>query len=308
MTTIGFIGLGRMGGGICRHLLEQGYAMTVFDIQESNSLPFAGKAAVAPSVGEVLDASDVVFLSLPGSPQVEETVERFIARGVAGKTIVDLSTSYPMSSSKLHEKVKAAGGQFADASLTGTPTHAEQGSLIVTFGGDEETFVQCEPIIRAFASRGVHHVGGPGAGNIAKLANNYLSIMYIALYSEIFPLAEKLGYDTAKLFDIIGNSGVNCPMYQSNAAKIVNKTYDPSFALDLALKDLTYVKKLFDEFQFPSFVLDGGLNLLRIGHQQGYGANDCSEMARVVRDMMGANEESGQDRSGASGNAPVSRE
>ncbi|GAA3411461.1 NAD(P)-dependent oxidoreductase [Paenibacillus hodogayensis] len=287
MTTIGFIGLGRMGSGICRQLLEGGYAMTVFDINENNTRPFADNAAVAATVGDVLDASDVVFLSLPGSPQVEEVVEQFIARGVSGKTIVDLSTSYPLSSGKLHAQVKAAGGQFADASLTGTPMHAEQGSLIVTFGGDEETFAQCEPIILTFASRGVHHIGGPGAGNIAKLANNYLSIMYIALYSEIFPLAEKLGFDTGKLFEIIGNSGVNCAMYQSNAAKIVNKTYDPSFALDLALKDLSYVKKLFDEHQFPSFVLDGGLNLLRIGHQQGYGANDCSEMARVVRDMMG---------------------
>ncbi|MEF3308597.1 NAD(P)-dependent oxidoreductase [Paenibacillus sp. GYB004] len=288
MKTIGFIGLGRMGSGICRQLIEGGYTLTVFDINESNSSAFADKAAVASTVEEVLDASSLVFLSLPGSPQVEAIVEQYIAHGVEGKTIVDLSTSYPLSSSKLHAQVKAAGGRFADASLTGTPMHAEQGSLIVTFGGDEDTFAECKPVIDTFASRGVHYVGGPGAGNIAKLANNYLSIMYIALYSEIFPLAEKLGFDTAKLFEIIGNSGVNCPMYQSNAAKIVNKTYDPSFALDLALKDLSYVKKLFDEHQFPSFVLDGGLNLLRIGHQQGYGANDCSEMARVVRDMMGA--------------------
>lgn len=288
MDTIGFIGLGRMGGGICRQLIEAGYSLTVFDINESNSRAFADKAAVAATPEEVLEKSDVVLLSLPGSPQVEEIVANLIAHGVAGKTIIDLSTSYPLSSSKLHGQVKAAGGQFADASLTGTPMHAEQGSLIVTFGGDEETFTRCKPMIDTFASRGVHHIGGPGAGNIAKLANNYLSIMYIALYSEIFPLAEKLGFDTVKLFEIIGNSGVNCPMYQSNAAKIVNKTYDPSFALDLALKDLSYVKKLFDEHQLPSFLLDGGLNLLRIGHQQGYGANDCSEMARVVRDMMGA--------------------
>lgn len=288
MDTIGFIGLGRMGGGICRQLIEAGYSLTVFDINEVNSRAFADKAVVAATPEEVLEKSDVVLLSLPGSPQVEEIVEQLIAHGVAGKTIVDLSTSYPLSSSKLHAEVAAAGGEFADASLTGTPMHAEQGSLIVTFGGDEETFTRCKPMIDTFASRGVHHIGGPGAGNIAKLANNYLSIMYIALYSEIFPLAEKLGFDTVKLFEIIGNSGVNCPMYQSNAAKIVNKTYDPSFALDLALKDLSYVKKLFDEHQLPSFLLDGGLNLLRIGHQQGYGANDCSEMARVVRDMMGA--------------------
>nr|WP_306434443.1 NAD-binding protein [Paenibacillus sp. J2TS4] len=136
----------------------------------------------------------------------------------------------------------------------------------------------------------MHHVGGPGAGNIAKLVNNYLSIMYISLYAEIFPLAEKMGFDTGKLFEIIGQSGVNCAMYQSNAAKIVNQTYTPSFALDLALKDISYVKKLFDEHQIPAFVLDGGLSLLRMGHLKGYGGHDVSEMGRVVREMMGTGE------------------
>jgi 3-hydroxyisobutyrate dehydrogenase-like beta-hydroxyacid dehydrogenase len=234
----------------------------------------------------VLQSGDVVFLSLPGSAQVEETVERFLKCGVAGKTIIDLSTSYPLSSKKLYDRVKAAGGRFADASLTGTPVHAKEGNLIVTMGGDEETYRQYEPMMKCFASRGVYHIGGPGAGNVAKLANNYLSIMYVALYAEIFPLAEKLGFDIEKLFEIIGQSGVNCNMYQSNAAKIVRKTYDPSFALDLALKDLSYVKRMFEELQVPSFVLDGGLTLLQLGHQKGYGGRDLSEMARVTREIM----------------------
>lgn len=283
---IGFIGLGKMGGGISNRLIETGYDLTVYDINSVNMEPFSSKAHLAESKQELLKRSDFIFMSLPGSVEVEQWIEEFIAEGVEDKVIIDLSTSYPLSSQALHAKVKQAGGQFADASLTGTPVHAADGALIVTFGGDRETFDQSLPLIESFASRGVHYMGGPGAGNIAKLANNYLAIMYVALYSEIFPLAEKLGFDTKKLFEIIGQSGVGGGMYQSNAAKIVDKTYDPSFSLDFALKDISYVKKLYEDHQIPSFVLDGGLNLLRLGHLKGYGQNDLSEMARVVREMM----------------------
>lgn len=286
MKKVGFVGLGRMGSGISQQLIRHGYELTVFDINEKNAQQFADQATIAANLDQVLNSSDVIFLSLPGSPQVEETVGHFLSYGVTGKTIIDLSTSYPLSSKKLYEQVKSAGGQFADASLTGTPVHAREGNLIVTMGGDEQTYEQCLPMMKTFASRGIYYVGGPGAGNVAKLANNYLSIMYVALYAEIFPLAEKLGLDTEKLFEIIGQSGVNCAMYQSNAAKIVRKTYEPSFSLDLALKDLSYVKKLFEEYQIPSFVLEGGLTLLQLGHLKGYGDKDLSEMARVTREIM----------------------
>ncbi|MDF2721716.1 MAG: NAD-binding protein [Paenibacillus sp.] len=286
MKRIGFIGLGKMGSGICRNLIAKGYSVTVFDISKENLQMFASIAQIANNREQLVDESEVIFLSLPGSIQVEETVHAFIGHGVAGKTIIDLSTSYPLSSEKLHDEVRQAGGQFADASLSGTPTHAEQGALIVTFGGDLETFQACAPIIESFASRGIHHMGAAGSGNIAKLVNNYLAIMYTALYAEIFPLAEKMGFDTHKLFEIIGQSGVNCPMYQMNGAKIVNQRYDPAFSLDFALKDITYVKRLYEEYQVPSFVLDGGLTMLRIGHLKGYGGNDLSELAKVAREHL----------------------
>lgn len=290
MTKIGIVGLGRMGSGICRNLIKQRYSVTAYDINRELLKPFASYANIAENGRGLLDGSDVIFLSLPGSVQVEETVREWIAHGVKGKIIIDLSTSYPLSSKQLHEEVRAAGGRFADASLMGTPAHAEQGTLMVTFGGDKETFEDTRGIMSCFASRGVQYMGGPGSGNIAKLANNYLAIMYVALYSEIFPLAEKLGFDTLQLFETIGHSGVNCAMYQSNGPKIVDQTYEPSFSLDLALKDITYVKKLFEEYSMPSFVLDGGLNLLRLGQLKGYGDHDLSEMARVVREYPGMEE------------------
>lgn len=282
---IGFIGLGMMGSGVCMNIATKGYETTVFDMNEKALAPFRDKATIASSAEEAFLASDMTFLSLPGSIQVEELAERFLALDVAGKTIVDLSTSYPLSSRTLHEKFKARGCAFADASLTGTPGHAQSGELIVTFGGDRETFERCGEVAACFA-RSFQYIGDSGAGNIAKLVNNYLAIMYVALYGEIFPLAEKLGIDVGNLFEIIGESGVGCRMYQGAGGKIVRQSYEQGFALNLALKDIGYVKRLFEDYGSPSFILDGGLNAFRSAKARGLGPKDVSEVAKVQREFL----------------------
>lgn len=281
---IGFVGLGRMGSGICNCFIREGYSVSVFDANPQVLEPFKDKARAAEGILDLLQ-EDLIFLSLPGSAEVEKIMDAWINHGISGKTFIDLSTSFPVSTQTLFEDVKAAGGRYADASLTGSPAQAQEGALTVMFGGDKEVFDAYRPELEVFA-KALYYMGGPGTGNTAKLVNNYLSIMYIVLYAEIFPLAEKVGIDVNYLFEIIGNSGVNCPIYQIAGAKIAKETYDPSFALNLALKDLSYVKKLYDEFQAPTFVLEGGLNMLKTAKWKGLGANDVSEAAKVVRDYL----------------------
>src|SRR5690606_36316465 len=116
-TKLGFIGLGRMGGNVCKQLIAQGYSLTVFDISEANMADFARSAKLASERKQIIEESELVFLSLPGSVQVEECIDEFISCGVEGKTIIDLSTSYPLSSQQLYKKVTQAGGKSADASL-----------------------------------------------------------------------------------------------------------------------------------------------------------------------------------------------
>ena len=286
MLNVGFIGLGRMGSGVCKNLIINGYQMTVFDIDASKLDQYKGKANVAKDVINVFSESEITFFSLPASIQVEEITDRFLSYGVKGKTVIDLSTSFPISTKKIYESFKKEGGNFADASLTGSPAQADEGKLAVVFGGDIEVFDKYKPVLDSF-SRAVYYMGGSGAGNLTKLANNYLAVMYNMLYAEIFPLAEKMGMDTNRLFEVLGDSGVNCPIYQSGAGRISKKDYYPTFALNLALKDMTYVKKMFEELQVPSFILDGGLNLLRCAKAQGLGEKDTTEAARVQRRLFG---------------------
>ena len=119
MMKVGFIGLGRMGSGVCSNVIKNGYHTTVYDIHESALKKFERKATLADSAEEVFEKSDVTILSLPGYPEVEAITDKFLSIGAENKGVIDISTSYPTSSRKIHKKFKAAGGYYLDAPLTG---------------------------------------------------------------------------------------------------------------------------------------------------------------------------------------------
>jgi 3-hydroxyisobutyrate dehydrogenase-like beta-hydroxyacid dehydrogenase len=275
-----------MGSGCCNNLVRKGYDVTVFDISKEAMELFSGKATFAAGIEEVFTNCEVTFLSLPGYQDVEAVTDVFLALKTSGKTVIDLSTSTPVSSSKIYEKFKAAGNAFLDAPLTGIPKTAEEGTLVINVGGDRDVYESCEEVLAAFSKKS-NYIGGPGGGNLVKLMNNFLSIMYAGLYAECFPLAEKMGYDVQKIHEIIAESGVNCTNYQINGKKIVDKEFIPAFALDFCIKDLSYFKMLYDEQKAPSLLLDAGLSLYKLGHVKGYGSDDVSAVAKVVYDNLG---------------------
>lgn len=287
MEKIGFIGLGKMGSGICDALLKNGYEGTVYDINSGATEKFKGKARIACNLAEVLQNSDYIFISLPSSKQIEPIIAEFLEVGVEGKTIIDLSTSYPISTQQMYEKVKAKGGVFIDAPLSGSPADAEKGTLCVLFGGDKDQFGKLETMMKSFCNR-YYYLGKSGSGVVAKLMMNLISLSYVAAYAHVFPLTEKMGLDNNLLYEIISGSAMNCGMFKFYAPKMISKTYDMAFALELALKDLTYCKRLFEEYEVPAFGLDGTLDLLRIGIKDGRGKNDYSECEAIIQDFFKA--------------------
>ena len=284
---VGVIGLGRMGGGVCSNIIKKGYDTTVYDVSDQAMQKYTGKAKLAASSEELFKENDVTLLSLPGFPEVEELTARFLKVGVNGKCVIDISTSYPTSSRKIYNAFKAEGGEYLDAPLSGSPVAAAEGTLVVNVGGDEEVYEKYKGLISSF-SKVSHYIGPSGGGNIVKLINNYLAIMYIGLYAEAFPIAEKMGFDVEKLFNIIADSSINCKNYQSTVPKMcINKTFDPGFALNFCLKDLSYFKMLYEEYKVPSFILEGGINMFKMGRHMGLGEKDSSEVVKVMYSYLG---------------------
>ncbi|HHV60221.1 MAG TPA: NAD(P)-dependent oxidoreductase [Clostridiaceae bacterium] len=284
---IGFIGLGKMGSGVCSNLIKNGYDTTVYDISDEAMKRFDGKARLANSDVELFKMCDVTFLSLPGYPEVEEMTDKFLSVGVKGKAVIDLSTSTPMSSKAIHAKFKAAGGDYLDAPLTGTPVHAAEGKLAVNVGGDKEDFDKYKSIIDCFA-RATNYIGSAGAGNVVKLVNNYIGILTSAICAEAFTLVEKMGYDVERVFTIIQDSSVDSLAYRNAVSNMcIKKSFNHGFTVNFCLKDLSYFKMLFEEIKAPSFVLDGALNVYKLARIMGLGDKGATEVVKVAYRNVG---------------------
>ena len=286
MRNVGFVGVGKMGRGMCDNIIKQGYPTTVFDSDPEALGHFEGRATAASSSLEVFQASDVTFLSLPSSVVVEAVTDEFLEGDVTGKTIVDTSTSYPESTKELQARFKAGGGQFVDAPLLGAPADTAAGTAPCMISGDPDAVDDVREIVSSYA-KPIHKVGEIGSAHTIKIAMNFQGLMYAALAAQMFPLMEKLGIDTKYLFEIMNDGPFGNPVFDFYGSKFVERNYRMDFALEMALKDMVYMKRLYEQFNVPAFLLDGGLSLLREAVKDGRGKHDTSEMAAVVYEYLG---------------------
>lgn len=241
---------------------------------------------MAASAVAVLDNSDVLLLSLPNSDIVESIASQFLEHGVRGKTIVDLSTSFPGSTQMLYTRFKAGGASYIDAPLLGGPANTEAGTAPCMIAGDKPSVDGIMDILSSFANP-INYFGPAGNAHTVKLAMNFCGIMYGATVSQMFPLMEKMGIDTNNLFNIMKDGSHGSGHFKIYGKKCVEKDYHLDFALELALKDLVYMKRLYDSYNIPAFLLDGAMDLMRQAVKDGRGKHDVSEISAVIYEYLG---------------------
>jgi len=256
----------------------------VYDIVPENCSSFKEKAAIAGSMQDVFGHSELLMLSLPGSKQVEEVIDAFIMYGCKNKDVIDLSTSYPGSTIELAARLKENDSILVDAPLSGGPRNAAEGTLNVMAGGDRAAVEKYRPVLEVI-SKNIFYTGASGSGNIIKLASNFVSMLHVCISAEIFPFVEKLGVDPNVLLEVLSVSAGNSPALQTVAPKIINDKFDVSFQIKLAFKDLSYLKRLFDEKGIPSLMLDGGFNLHKMSVCKGLENEDISAVSKVIKEF-----------------------
>lgn len=248
---IGFIGAGLMGHGMAKNILEAGYGLSV--LGNRNRAPIddlvARGAVEADSATALAAQSDIVFLCLPGAPQVEAIVRGpdGLSQGLAaGSVIVDCSTTDPNSTLALAEQLSAQGVDYADAPLGRTPKEAWDGTLDAMVGASPEIFTRIEPVISAWAGK-IVHIGGLGDGHRMKLLNNFLSLGYAAIYSEALTLAAKVGITPDRFDSVIRGGRMDCGFYQTFMGHMIEGNREAhKFTLTNALKDLRYLEAMAD--------------------------------------------------------------
>jgi 3-hydroxyisobutyrate dehydrogenase-like beta-hydroxyacid dehydrogenase len=254
---IGFIGVGMMGHGMAKNLVEKGFPTTV--LGHRNRAPvedlLARGAAEARDPADLAARSDVVILCVSGSPQVEQNVygpNGLLAAARQGLIVVDCSTSEPGSTARIHEDFAAKGVPFVDAPLARTPKEAEEGRLNVMVGAEPSVYAQIEPVLRAFAEN-IFHVGGPGAGHKIKLVNNFFAMGQAALLAEALVAAARAGLDIEALFKVVSVGAPNSGIFQMLVPSVLDGTYDGlKFGLDLARKDVRYYTHMTESLGLPS--------------------------------------------------------
>ena len=245
----GFIGVGFMGHGMAKNLVEKGFPLTIMGHRNRAPVDDLVKrgAVEAKSPREVAERSTIIFLCVTGAKEVEQIVrgpDGIKSGAKAGLIIVDCSTTDPASTLALHEKLKPLGVTLIDAPLGGTPAQAETGELSAMVGADAATFARVEPVIKAWAAR-VVHVGEVGIGHKMKLLNNFLSMGYAAIYAEALTIAQKSGVSPQTFDSVLRGSRMDCGFYQTFFKYVLERDRDAhKFTMRNGLKDVRYLDNM----------------------------------------------------------------
>ena len=251
MPSVGFVGVGFMGHGIAKNILEKGFALSILGHRNRAPVDDLVKrgAKEARNPKDLAAASSIVFICVTGSRQVESLVrgaEGLAAGARKGTIIADCSTADPTSTLALAAELEPMGIHFIDCPLGGTPAQAETGKLSTMIGASPEVFARIKPVCEAWAAK-VDHIGKVGDGHKMKLINNFLSLGYGAIYAEALTLAEKTGIPP-KVFDsVLRGSRMDCGFYQTFMQYVLNRDRDAhKFTIANAAKDTRYLASLAD--------------------------------------------------------------
>jgi 3-hydroxyisobutyrate dehydrogenase-like beta-hydroxyacid dehydrogenase len=296
MAKIGFVGAsGLMGHGMAKNLLAKGHALalTVNRNAERVADLLAAGAVRAANAAELARGSEIVFLCVTGSPQVEEVVlgEQGLlagAKAALGRPlIVDCSTSEPESTARLRARCEAAGIRFIDAPLSRTPVEAEAGRLNVMVGAAPEDLARIEPVLRAFAEN-VFHMGGPGAGHTIKLLNNFIAQAICTATAEAFAIGQRSGVDVRKLVELVSAGPVNNGLFQAMAKTLSGQMDGLKFELDNARKDVRYYTHLAEGLGLPSVMGQAVHQSLALASALGYGRKFVPSLVQAQEQITGA--------------------
>jgi 3-hydroxyisobutyrate dehydrogenase len=287
-TTIGFIGLGNMGGRMTRCLVDAGLTVLGYDT-DTQRVKAAG-AQVADSIASVAAEAGVVLLSLPDSKVVEAVVEGpegLLHHCREGQIVVDLSTAAASSTVRLHGLFAARGVQYIDAGISGGAAAAEKGALTLMVGGDAASVAALDWVFAPIASK-VFRMGESGAGHTTKLLNNFLNAVSLAATAEVMVAGKKAGLDLRQLLGVLNSSsGVNFAT-QKRFPYIVDGNYlEGGLTGKLMSKDVVLYIDRIRELGVASLNASGPLASFGLQVALGYGDQISNRVVDAIGDMSG---------------------
>ncbi len=290
---IGFIGLGNMGGPMALNLIEAGHALVVHDVRREAAAPHLERGATwAESPRAAARAAELVLTSLPGPKEVEAVAlgpDGIIHGAVAGTVYADLSTGSPTLMRRIHAAFRDKGVHVLDAPVSGGVWGAQRGTLQVMVGGDESMFNEVKAVLRAVGDK-VGYMGPIGAGTIAKLVHNMISITVRQVVAEGFTLGVKAGVKPEAILEALRGAsfGQGLLLSQMLPTVVFQGDFDTvRFALRLARKDIGLATELARECEVPMPMAALGEQILIEALARGWGDKDSTVPWRLQEEAAG---------------------
>lgn len=280
MANIGFVGLGMMGTPMAACLAEAGHTVFVKDANAEVQSNF-----IATHGGHVLDEAKALevewlILMLPNSVIVEKVLGELVSQIKKTAVVIDMSSSAPLSTRALSERLSEHGLRMLDAPVSGGQKRAIDGSLAIMVGGDAQLYETAEPILAAMGSP--VHVGPVGAGHALKALNNYLSAAGLVAAVEAFHVGEKFGLDPAVMNQVFNSSsGRNNTTENKVEQFMLSGKFNSAFSLSLMVKDLGIAVELGEEMGEPMLLAHACRDIWKEADRGAPGA-DHTEMYRLV--------------------------
>jgi len=288
--NVGFVGVGRMGGPMCRRLIEAGNSLTIFDKSDAAMAPLEALGAKrVDSPAAVASAAEIVVASLPTPPIVQAAAlgPNGVIEGSRVKIFIDVSTTGSTYAKRVAEGLKAKNIVAVDAPVSGGVAGAEKGTLAVMVSCDDQTFATIKPVVEVIGK--IFHVGKqPGQGQTMKLLNNLLSATAMAISSEAVVMGVKAGLDPKQVIDVINaGSGRNTATMDKIPRCVLNRKFDFGFAIGLLNKDIRLCMEEAEAMGVPMVVGSAVRQMLAIGTASKGADADMTELIKVMEDWAG---------------------
>ncbi|HEV7663316.1 MAG TPA: NAD(P)-dependent oxidoreductase [Chloroflexota bacterium] len=289
MEAVAFVGLGAMGVGMARCLLQRGFAVRAFDVRPEPVTAFAadGGIAAATAADAAAGVSTALVIVLTAD-QAEEAIfgEQGVAHGLKrGGNVVCMSTMSPARALALAAQAAKAGLGWLDAPVSGGTERAAAGALTTMVGGEANHLSAVRPVLEAF-SQHIFHLGPVGAGSTTKMVNQILVYCHLAAAAEAMTLCRKAGVDLQAVYDVIRTAMGNSAIFESRVPRLIDGSYESGGSLRIALKDLGIIDDAARELGMPMLMTAQATQLFRATAASGLDQDDLA-VARVLEKLAG---------------------
>jgi 2-hydroxy-3-oxopropionate reductase len=241
MANLGFIGLGIMGAPMAGHLIAGAHTVTTSTHHKPAPADLTDKGIKSVATPKaVAEASDIIFLMLPDTPQVSEVLfgKDGVAEGLsAGKIVVDMSSISPIETKVFAKRIIDMGCDYVDAPVSGGEVGAKAASLTIMVGGSEAGFAKVEPFFQLMG-KNITLVGEAGSGQVTKVANQIIVALNIEAVSEALLFASKAGADPVKVRQALMGGFAASRILEVHGERMIKRTFNPGFRIALHQKDL----------------------------------------------------------------------